>query len=131
MISLRYLGLPTQPVKDKNDFFKSGVTGVSAVRGLCSTARRLFVVPDSCIFLSVVGDGDGFMIEVVTADVNKRLLGKIYYLPGEKRLDVYDAADTGIPLVAWQNKKVAYRNFSELLQKVNMENLFLPLLNVT
>ena len=129
MINTDYLKLQVYPVKDKNDFFKSGIKEATTLRNLCSVCRRIFVVPDTGIKLSVVGESGIYRIDVYDGNIRKSIIGRIYYIPNNRRLDVYD--DNGeIPLVAWKSKKCIWKNYSTLLQKVNLENLFLPLVSL-
>lgn len=129
MINTDYLKLQVYPVKDKNDFFKSGIKEATTLRNLCSVCRRMFVVPDTGIKLSVVGESGIYRIDIYDGNIRKSIIGRIYYIPNNRRLDVYD--DNGeIPLVAWKSKKCIWKNYSTLLQKVNLENLFLPLVSL-
>lgn len=130
MINNDYLQSQVSPIKDRNDFFKSGIKGATTLRNLCSVCRRIFIVPDTSIKLSVIGDSGIYRIDIYDGSIRKTLIGRIYYIPNKRRLDIYDS-DTSIPLVAWKSKKCIWKNYSELLQKVNLENLFLPLVSLT
>lgn len=129
MINTDYLKLQVYPVNNKNDFFKSRIKGVTTIRNLCSVCRLIFVVPDTGIKLSVIGEAGIYRIDIYDGNIRKSTICRIYYTPSNRRLDIYDNNEE-IPLVAWKSKKCIWKNYSPLLQKVNLENLFLPLVSL-
>lgn len=125
--SIHYLQLPSRFVKDKNDFYKSGIKEASKIRNLIITAQRLFIVSSKDANLYLLGEKDIYCIELL--DRNS-LVCKLYYLPKEYRLDLYDGLNKEVPMMMWKSKKCVYKNIPVSLDRVRSESLFLPLLSV-
>ena len=125
--STRYLQLPQKLIEDKDDFYRSGIKEVSKIRNLITVCQRIFIVPSKGVNLYLLGDKDVYCIEMI--DKNS-LVCKLYYLPKEFRLDLYDGGNQWEPLFMWKSKKCVYKNIPISLDKTKAESLFLPLLAV-
>lgn len=125
--STQYLRLPQRLIEDKDDFYRSGIKEASKIRNLINTCQRIFVIPSKGVSLYLLGEKDVYCIEMVD---NKSLVCKLYYLPKEFRLDLYDGGNPWEPLMMWKSKKCVYKNIPISLGRVKAESLFLPLLSV-
>ena len=122
-----YLRLPISIIEDKDDFYRSGIKESSKIRNLITTAQRIFVVPSKGVNLYLLGEKDVYCIEMID---KKSLVCKLYYLPKEFRLDLYDGRNPWEPMMMWKSKKCVYKNIPISLDRVKAESLFLPLLSV-
>lgn len=124
MLSTNYLYLPEKYIENKEDFYSSGITEASKIRNLINICQRLFVTTSRKIKLYLLGDKDVYRIDVWD---NKTLVARLYYLPKQYRLDIYDPDE---PLFMWKSKKCVYKKLSRCLEYVKTESLFLPLISI-
>lgn len=125
--SVHYLQLPHNLIEDKNDFYRSGIKEASKIRNLITTAQRIFVIPSKGVNLYLLGVKDAYCIELLD---NNSLVCRLYYLPKEFRLDIYDGRSSSEPLFMWKSKKCVYKNIPTVLDRIKAESLFLPLLSI-
>ena len=85
------------------------------------------MVPPKGVNLYLLGDKDVYCIELIDKG---SLVCKLYYLPKEFRLDLYDGGNPWEPMLMWKSKKCIHKNIPECLQRVKVETLFLPILSV-
>lgn len=123
--SISYLNLPQSFIQDKDDFYKSGIKEATKIRNLITTAQRIFIVSSKGVNLYLLGEKDVYCVEIFD---NKSLICKLYYLPKEHRLDLYDGSDPYSPMFVWKSKGCIYKNIPISLEKVRVESHFLPLL---
>lgn len=126
--SLYYLNLPKSYIEDKEDFYKSGIKEASKIRNLVTVCQRLFITSSKGVNLYLIGEKDIYEIDLI--DKNS-LVCKIFYLPKELRVDIYDGADPWNPIFMWKSKKCVYKNIPIIFDRVKSETLFLPLISVT
>ena len=117
-------------VTDKDDFFRSGLPEMYSLKSLMNVASRLFKIPVNNVVLSVVDDATRvYCFTLLEANVNKLPFGKIYYLPLQKRLDLFDMEDLYTPLHVWVKKKIEFSRTSILQQKSESHRVYDPLIN--
>lgn len=117
-------------VFDREDFFRSGLPEMSSLKSLVNVASRIFKIPTSNIILGVLDDIPRvYCLTLLETSVQKLPFGKIFYLPLQKRLEVYDMENTAVPLHVWVKKKIQYSRTSLLEQKVDSHKGFEPLVN--
>lgn len=117
-------------VFDREDFFRSGLPEMHSLKSLINVASRLFKIPTTNIILSVVDDIPRvYCLTLLENSVQKLPFGKIYYLPLQKRLEVYDMENPSVPLHVWIKKKIQYSRTSMLQQKTETHKSFDPLVN--
>ena len=100
--SLKYLNLPVRLIENKEDFYRSGIKEASKIRNLITTGQRIFVVPSKGVSLYLLGDKDVYCIDFID---KKSLVARLYYLPKEFRLDLYDGGNPETPIFMWKSKK--------------------------
>lgn len=117
-------------VFDRNDFFRSGLPEMHSLKSLINVASRLFKIPSTNIILSVLDDVPRvYCLTLLESSVQKLPFGKIFYLPLQKRLEVYDMENPNIPLHVWIKKKIEYSRTSLLQQKTETHKSFDALVN--
>ena len=125
-INFNYIGQPEKFIKDKNDFYKSGIKEASKIRSIISTLQRLFITQNRDILLYIVGDST-YKIEIYGSGINKSLISVLYYIPKEQRLDLYDGINLKYPLFVWSGKQCLIKNIGPTLETLKIENQFLPI----
>ena len=124
--SLGYLHYPKSYIEDKDDFYRSGIKEASRLRNLVTLCQRLFITSSKGVNLYLVGEKDIYCIELIDKD---QLVCKLYYLPKDSRLDIYDGANPWEPIFMWKSKKCVYKNIPVIMERVKAESLFSPLLS--
>lgn len=96
------------------------------IRSIMGSIRGLFRVPQTKIKLYVAGGARIYKFEILSPDSVQPLpIGAIYYLPLEKRLDLYDySISWDIPMIQWKNKKVVSSGCSILANRAGYDKLF-------
>lgn len=122
--------MPNTTVFDKEDFFRSGLPEMHSLKSLINVSSRLFKIPTTNIILSVVDEIPRvYCLTLLETSVQKLPFGKIYYLPLQKRLEVYDMENPNTPLHVWVKKKIQFSRTSMLQQKTETHKSFDPLVN--
>lgn len=122
--------MPNTTVSDKEDFFRSGLPEMHSLKSLINVSSRLFKIPTTNIILSVVDEIPRvYCLTLLGASVQKLPFGKIYYLPLQKKLEVYDMENPNIPLHVWVKKKIQFSRTSMLQQKAETHKSFDSLVN--
>ncbi len=117
-------------VEDKTDFFKSGLPEMYSLKLLINVSSRIFRIPTVNIILSVVEDLTRvYCLTLLDATVQKLPIGKIYYLPLEKRLELYDTGNDKIPLYVWIKKKMKFSRTTLIEQRAETHKVFDALVN--
>ena len=128
-LNFDYINLGYSQITDIQDFYKTKLPEIPNIRGLIGGCSRLFKIPQKNISLAISrNEGKDKIYRLGLEDSEKGIIGIVYYIPKEKRLDIYDS-DPRIPLMAWKNKRCVWKNYSELLAKLNLEKLFQPIIS--
>jgi hypothetical protein len=125
--NLDYLNYGYMVVSDKQDFFKTNLVEITKLKVLLNSCSTLFKIPQKDISVAV-SKTDDKVYRVGIEDKKLGVIGLLYYIPKERRLDLYDS-DPRVPLMSWKNKKCIWKNYSNLLGKLNIEKLFQSLIS--
>ena len=125
--NLDYLNYGYMVVSDKQDFFKTNLVEITKLKVLLNSCSTLFKIPQKDISVAV-SKTDDKVYRVGIEDKKLGVIGLLYYIPKERRLDLYDS-DPRVPLMSWKNKKCIWKNYSDLLGKLNIEKLFQSLIS--
>lgn len=128
-LNFDYITLGYSQITDIQDFYKTKLPEIPNIRSLIGGCSRLFKIPQRNISLAISrNEGKDKIYRLGLENSGKEVIGIIYYIPSERRLDIYDT-DPRIPLVVWKNKRCVWKNYSELLGKLGLEKLFQPLIS--
>ena len=120
----------TTSIVDKEDFFRSGLPEMTSLKSLMTVASRVFKIPTTGIVLGVLDDMPRvYCISLFESASLKVSLGKIFYLPVQKRLEIYDLENSSVPLYMWIKKKIQFSRTSTLEQRVESHKIFNALVN--
>lgn len=130
MLSLNYNYLTYAGVSRFADLI-SGISpkeeGVK-VNSLYTTVKSMFGV--SNIILNVAQERNVYKFNIMDQATKKYLIGYIVYIPDERRIDIWDSSNPGMPLIQFQGKKIVHQGYSELMQCIKLDTLFVRLLNI-
>lgn len=129
-LSNNYLMLPFSEVVDINDFMKSKLPEMNQVKGLYDNIKLLFNLPGSNIALFCSEGERIYKYMVLAQDLYKTPLGWFYYIPAQKRLDLYSPDSPSIPILQWKNKKPVFKNYLSIFDRVGLDKLFSKLVNI-
>jgi hypothetical protein len=130
MLPINYNGLNFALVKDKANFLKETSKEVRVVGNLYYASKISLGVPADRVNLYAAEGSRIYKIEYLSPNPNKELIGYAIYIPSERRLDIYNAPDTRTPLLQVAGKKVMFKNYSQFLDRLGLDNLFKPLINL-
>lgn len=125
--NLDYLNYGYMVVSDKQDFFKTNLVEITKLKVLLNSCSTLFKIPQKDISVAV-SKTDDKVYRIGIEDRKLGVIGLLYYIPKERRLDLYDS-DPRVPLMSWKNKKCIWKNYSNLLGKLNIDKLFQSLIS--
>lgn len=126
-----YISLPFADVKDLADFYKTRLPEVPQVRGIFNNLKLILSLPGDRIILSV-SEGDRiYKYTILAPGVKKQVLGWLVYIPGAKRLDLFISETPESPILQWKNRKVVFKNYSLLFDRLGLDKLFDRVVNVS
>lgn len=132
MLDNSYIFWPISEVKnkDKDTLFKSKLPEMIPLKSLVNQIRLLFKVPNTCIRLGVVEEKRIYRIQVYSnSGSSKSEIAYFFYLPLEKRLDLYEPGNA-VPIIQWKSRRCVFKGLSMLYQCIGLERLFTPVVNV-
>jgi len=128
MLDLSYQNLRYAKVEDMNDFYRGTLPEILKIKTLISTLRLIYSLPPDYIELQV--SEEGRIYRIIVKGPKKSILGWFYYIPLQKRLDLYSSDQQDIPLIQWKNKKAVTKTYSKILDGANIDKAFDRLLNI-
>lgn len=132
MLDTSYIFWPISEVKhkDRDTLFKTKLPEMISLRSIVNQVRLLFKVPSTCIKLGVIDEKRIYRIGIYTNDTSKSEIAFFFYIPLEKRLDLYEPGNA-IPILQWKSRRCVFKGISPMYQKIELEKLFMPVVNVT
>lgn len=122
---ITYLKLSFSDIKDPVSFFKSGNIGnVNSLRTLWNNIKIIWNLRNDEIKMALAEGGGNQEIYRFTLISKKSIFGFLVYIPGQKRIDLYTSENINIPLVQWKGRKIVYKTYPLLLDKMGIERLF-------
>lgn len=130
MLSTDYLGLKFALVKDPGKMFKEdkGIEMIK-VKSIFDASKLLFNINNNTIKLEVSETGNVYKYTIISPDHKKSILGYMYYIPKDRRLDIW-AEGEAAPTLQFKVRTAVTKNYSGLLDRVGLENLFARVVNL-
>lgn len=117
-------------VQDMTDLFKSNLPEIPKVKSLVDNSKLLFSLPSDRVILKVSEGDRVYRIDLQMPDVNRITFGWIVYIPKNRQLDVYTAESPNVPIIQYKGKKVAFKNYSTILDRAGLDKIFEKLYNI-
>ena len=127
----QYLQFPFAAVTNTTEFFKSKLKEMGKVKSLYQTIRLIFGISSDRVKIYVAEGKRYYQFDIHDQNIEKHLLGRIYYLPEERRLDIYDSGNLAIPLIQAVGKNIVFKNYSVFLDHLGFDKLFARLFVIT
>lgn len=118
-------------VTNFNDFFKSSLPEMRSIRSIHNNIKILLNLPTDRVQIYVAEGKRIYKFIMITPDVSKTILGWIYYTPLEKKIDLFLPETPSIPFMQWKEKKLTFKNYTGLLDRVGIDKLFNKIVNNT
>lgn len=131
MISITYLNFPFAKVKDKTSFFKENVKEVRQFNSIYQAAKLLLGVPAHRIDIEVAEGKRIYKLDFLYPEPNRSdIIGTLFYIPEERRLDIYDSSRGQTPLIQVVGRHIVYKGFSIFMERLGLDTIFKPLINL-
>ena len=111
MLPLVYNGVNFAIVQDRADFLKETSKEVRIVGNLFYAAKISLGVPVDRINIYVAEGSRMYKLEFLSPNPTKELIGQAIFIPGDRRLDIFNAPDMQVPLMQVVAKKVLFKNY--------------------
>ena len=125
MLPVGYIKLLYNPVVDIKALVKE--TGLNKLMGLYNEAIRLFSVKGGNLILSMsVGTepvNTVFKYAILGDDYKKSLIGELFYIPSQRRLDVW-IPGLPQPIIQFKERKAVFKNYALLFDRLGVSSLF-------
>lgn len=108
---------PAELFRDMGNNTESG-----KVRSLFDSAKSVFGITSVNFYISK--ESGVYKFVILSGPVrNRQIVGELYYIPKDRRLDIWTAGDT-VPILQFKGKGVVFRNYSEFYEKLGFVKLF-------
>lgn len=99
--------------------------GVSKAKQILISLKQLYGANSTRLFVA-----EGKDIYKISILQNGFEIGNVYYMPGERRLDIWDSYNSGGPLFQFRGKNAVYSGCSPLMAGAGAEKLWQKLSGV-
>lgn len=131
MLPTRYNSLVFGRVEDLTDFFKdTGLPEMSKVKGIYEASKLMLNLPTKKVMLEVAEGERVYKFTYFTPGIHNIPLGWAVYLPQIRQLDIYLPEDPYVPILQWKGKKVEFKNYPELYNRLGFDSLFNRITNL-
>lgn len=124
MLNLRYLQVQYAEVKggSKDLLLIQGKvdSGVSKARLMLENLKKTYGNWEVKLYIA---ESDNIYKFIITKG-KKYEIGSLYYIPKDRRLDIWDTTYGPAPLVQFRARKVEYKQYSPLLEGSGIEKLW-------
>ncbi len=126
MLAPVYNSFPFAVVVDKVSFLKENTKEIRIVKSLDQTARALFKIPSDRVMIYAAEGARIYKLVFLSPDPNKIPFGQAYYLPQEKRIDLYDGNNLIIQAIG---KNIVWQGYSMFIDRLGIDKLMSRFLN--
>lgn len=119
---ITYLNLEFSDIKNPLDFFQTGgsVSEMGLLKTLYNNIKLTWKIENNDIKMSLSTVNKVYRFTLL----NKRnIFGFLIYIPDQKRIDLYTSENLQIPLIQWKKRKIVYKTYPLLLEKLGIEKL--------
>ena len=130
MLPLVYVNCQFAKVASKTSFFKENLKESRQVKELYQTSKLLLGLSADRVEINVGQDQRFYRFDFMNQDASKSIIGWMFYIPDQRRLDIYSSTDPNLPLIQAVGKKVVFKNYSIFLDRLGFDNLFKRLFSI-
>lgn len=112
-----YLQLKFADIKDPIQYFK---VGRNELRLLYNNIKLIWGLGNHELAMALSENQEIYRFSMI----NKRtIFGFVIYIPKLRRIDLYTSENVNIPLIQLKGRKVVYRNYPLLFEKMGLEKI--------
>lgn len=131
MLPTRYNYLVFGKVEDLTDFFKdSGLPEMSKVKGIYESSKLMLNLPTKKVILEVAEGERVYKFTFLTPGIHNIPFGWAVYIPQNRQLDIYLPESPEVPILQWKGKKVEFKNYPTLYDRLGFDSLFNRITNL-
>lgn len=131
MLSTYYNRLNFALVEDLPDLYHSGLPESQKIKNVIENCKSLFKLSPDRVVLEVSEGDRVYKVSLLSPDINKVPFGWFVIVPLQKQLDLYSADSPWSPVAQWKNKKIAFKNYSMLFDRAEIEKTFDRIVNAS
>lgn len=129
MLPINYNMYPFALVQDLGDFFKTNLPEMTKVKGILEACKLMLNLPPKKISLEVAEGQRFYKYTFFSPGIHDIPLGWIVYVPQNRQLDVW-LPDMPAPLAQWKGKKIEFKNYPILYDRLGFDSLFDRVINL-
>lgn len=126
MLPTIYDNFPFAIVTDKVSFFKENTKEIRTLKALDQVSRVVLGIPSDRILIFAAEGARMYKLVFQSPDPRKIPFGQAYYIPGEKRIDIYDGPSLILQAVG---KNVVWKGYSMFMDRLGIDKLMIRFLN--
>ena len=130
MLPVNYNMYPFALVEDLGDFFRTNLPEMPKVKGILEASKLMLDLPPKKIQLQVAEGARCYKYIFLTPGIHNIPLGWIVYVPQNRQLDVYLSDSPNFPIIQWKGKKVEFKNYPSLYDRLGFDTLFDKVVNI-
>lgn len=124
---ITYLALQFAEIKNPTLYFKDGGTldEMAKLRTLYNNIRLVWSLGPGELGIAL-GEGGALgeqKIYKFTLSKGKIIFGFLIYIPGLRRIDLYTSENVNLPMIQWVKRKIVYKTYPVILEKLGIEKL--------
>lgn len=130
MLPIWYNSLPFAEVEDLGDFFKTNLPEMSKVRSLLEASKLMTDLPSKKVVLTVAQGERIYKLTFLSPGIHNIPLGWLVYIPQQRRLDFYISDNPTFPVIQWKGKKVEFKNYPLIYDRMGFDDMFIRVVNI-
>lgn len=115
-----YNNYPFAVVTDKVSFLKENTKEIRIVKALDQVARVVFRIPSDRVIIYAAEGARIYKLVFLSPDPDKIPFGQAYYIPQEKRIDIYDGGNLLLQSIG---KNIMYKGYSMFMDRLEINKL--------
>lgn len=115
-----YNNYPFAVVTDKVSFLKENTKEIRIVKALDQVARVVFRIPSDRVIIYAAEGARIYKLVFLSPDPDKIPFGQAYYIPQEKRIDIYDGGNLLLQSIG---KNIMYKGYSMFMDRLEIDKL--------
>lgn len=121
-----YNNYPFALVTDKVSFFKENTKEIRTLKALDQVSRVVLGIPSDRVTVFAAEGARIYKLVFLSTDPNKIPFGQAYYIPEQKRIDIYDGTTLLLQAVG---KNIVWKGYSMFMDRLGIDKLMSRFLN--
>lgn len=130
MLAIQYNSLPFANVEDLGDFFKTNLPEMTKLRSMIEACKLMTDLPSKKVLLTVAQGERIYKITFLSPGIHNIPIGWFVYIPQQRRLDFYISDSPVIPIIQWKGKKIEFKNYPMIYDRMGFDDMFIRIVNI-